>query len=665
MDRTNFVDGPILPASWLNRLQDKAERALEDQSKALLAGEIVAGLDLTVAASTATISAGLAYDHQGRPIPAAQALTLSLADLDRTTSTNWLWAAVWVRATVHRSGSVHDLDNVAHDLYLDDAAEAGIDLGASAATKQTAVRPPLAAGKVLVADLAVDAATPWADLAIDLSRRTALTRDAGAIDRALTALQAAVIALQTSVAQIKTSIPGQPDLSGLVTSVQLAALTSIVNAVKATADAAVTQAQLAAATPQATTTVRGLVELAADAEVLTGTDAERAVTPRSLAARTATEARSGIVRLASESEVQETAAPSGTDFARVPSIGRLRASLTATAARKGLVELATSPEARSGTDTERAVTPAGMRAHGDARYRHAVLSETPSLGVVNLSEPVANFRWIRAITQDGIARDCPVPLGNAWRSETVMLQHRSNVLSALNMTTGSRTQITRTDGRTMGNGMARIGGKLYGVNYGKIMVLNLDDPRLTIATLKAMPEIQSTDTAMTAVNGLLYFVGYTSGGRKLWSINPATRAVTEIGRINFGRSASGRGIGMAAIGTTVYISTRDRVHTLDLATARTTPLPNPAGVRAGSVTVGVGMTAIGNTLYLSAGGLLYTVDTRTGRATRVEPDGISWGTHAPALAPGPLPAPGTKFFADGARSVVCRVPGASQIVGVR
>ena len=40
MDRTNFVDGPILPASWLNRLQGKAEGALEDQSKALLAGEM-------------------------------------------------------------------------------------------------------------------------------------------------------------------------------------------------------------------------------------------------------------------------------------------------------------------------------------------------------------------------------------------------------------------------------------------------------------------------------------------------------------------------------------------------------------------------------------------------------------------------------------------------
>lgn len=662
MDRTNFVDGPILPASWLNRLQDKAESALEDQSKALLAGEIVAGLNLTIAGATGTIAAGLAFDDQGRPIPAAQALTVALDEIDRPTSTNWLWAAVWVRAAVHRSGSVHDLDNVAHDLYLDDGAEAGIDLGASAATKQAAVRPVLAAGKVLVADLAVDADTAWADLAVDTSRRTALTRDAGAIDRALTAVQTALAALQATVERIKTSIPGQPDLSGLATTVQLAALTAIVDAAKATAEAAVTQAQLAAATPDATAAARGLVELATDAEVLTGTDAERAVTPRGLAGRTASETRAGIVRLASKSEVQETAEPLGTDFSRAVSVGRLRKDLTATAARRGLVELATNVEAETGTDAERAVTAAGVRAHGDKRYRDVVLSSAPVLGVVNLSEPVAGFRWIRALAADGSAKDFPVPLGNAWKPETFLYSLVSQQLFAINLTTGARTDLKRGVGVVRAFNMARIGSTLYMLNRS----INLNDPGFTIREW-ALPVTIGGYAGLTAVNGTLYAVGAAPSGYKLWSINPITRATTEIGAIGRSLSApSGDGIGMAAIGNTVYVSDAkaDTVLTIDLATARCTPLPNPLGVNIqGS---NIGMFSIGTTLYLSSGRVLYTVDTGTGVATRAREGVIGQNSKLEAaVAAGPFPEPGLKIFADGPRSVVCRVPGSTHIIGVR
>lgn len=664
MDRTNFVDGPILPASWLNRLQDKAESALEDQSKALLAGEIVAGLNLTIAGSTATIAAGLAFDNQGRPIPAAQALTAALNEIDRPTSTNWLWAAVWVRAAVHRSGSVHDLDNVAHDLYLDDGAEAGIDLGASAATKQAAVRPVLAAGKVLIADVAVDAATAWADLAIDTSRRTALTRDAGAIDRALTAVQTALAALQATVERIKTSIPGQPDLSGLATTVQLVALTGIVNAAKATAEAAVTQSQLAAATPDATAAARGLVELATDAEVLTGTDAARAVTPRGLAGRTASETRAGIVRLASKSEVQETAEPAGTDFSRAVSVGRLRKDLTATAVRRGLVELATNVEAETGTDAERAVTAAGVRAHGDKRYRDVVLSSAPVLGVVNLPEPVAGFRWIRARAPDGSAKDFPVPLANAWKPGTFLYSLVSQRLFVINLTTGAVTDLKRGTGVTRAFNMARIGSTLYMMGRS----INLNDPGFTIREWRLPVTIGGYAAGLTAVNGTLYAVGTTPDGYKLWSIDPITRATTEIGAI--GRiltTRSNEGIGMAAIGNTVYVSdaNADTVLTIDLATARTTPLPNPLGVNIqGS---DIGMFSIGTTLYLSFSRLLYTVDTGTGVATRVPHGGVIGQNSRleAAVAAGPFPEPGVKIFADGPRSVVCRVPGSTHIIGVR
>lgn len=68
----------------------------------------------------------------------------------------------------------------------------------------------------------------------------------------------------------------------------------------------------------ASTTAKGVVELATDAEAQTGTDTERAITPANLQAVTSTETR------------------------------------------KGVVELATNAEVVTGSDTERAVTPAGL-----------------------------------------------------------------------------------------------------------------------------------------------------------------------------------------------------------------------------------------------------------------------------------------------------------------
>lgn len=71
----------------------------------------------------------------------------------------------------------------------------------------------------------------------------------------------------------------------------------------------------------ASTTVKGIVELATSAEVIAGTDATRAVTPSTLK------------------------------------------TLTASASRRGLVELATLAELNTGTDTTRAVTPAGLASY--------------------------------------------------------------------------------------------------------------------------------------------------------------------------------------------------------------------------------------------------------------------------------------------------------------
>lgn len=83
--------------------------------------------------------------------------------------------------------------------------------------------------------------------------------------------------------------------------------------------------EIVSAIADATSTVKGVVELATDAETATGTDTTRAVTPFGLA------------------------------------------SLVATETIRGLIELATTSEATTGTDTARAVTPAGLKAVGDTK----------------------------------------------------------------------------------------------------------------------------------------------------------------------------------------------------------------------------------------------------------------------------------------------------------
>lgn len=97
-------------------------------------------------------------------------------------------------------------------------------------------------------------------------------------------------------------------------------------------------ALIAGSIPDATTTVKGKVELATDAEAQAKTDTAKALTPSNLATITA--------------------------------------STTAT----GLVELATSPETVTGTDTQRATTPAGVKAALDATKAIQVVADATARG---------------------------------------------------------------------------------------------------------------------------------------------------------------------------------------------------------------------------------------------------------------------------------------------
>lgn len=141
----------------------------------------------------------------------------------------------------------------------------------------------------------------------------------------------------------------------------------------------------------ATSTRKGVVELATDAETQTGTDATRAVTPAALSARTATTTRAGLVELATDSETQ-----TGTDSTRAVTPYSL-SSRTATETRTGVIELATVAEVQAGTDTARAVTPAGL----DART-----ATTTRTGIVELATPSETndqSDGTRAVTPAGLA----------------------------------------------------------------------------------------------------------------------------------------------------------------------------------------------------------------------------------------------------------------------
>jgi hypothetical protein len=102
----------------------------------------------------------------------------------------------------------------------------------------------------------------------------------------------------------------------------------------------------------ATPTVKGLVQLATSAEVITGTDTTKVVTPAQLATLTPLETRNGLARIATLAEVI-----AGVDDTKFVTAYKLAQQL-ATTTGKGLVQLATSSEATIGTDAVKAITPA-------------------------------------------------------------------------------------------------------------------------------------------------------------------------------------------------------------------------------------------------------------------------------------------------------------------
>ena len=108
-----------------------------------------------------------------------------------------------------------------------------------------------------------------------------------------------------------------------------------------------------AAAPAASATVAGVIELATDAEGITGSATDRAITPANLQAKVAGAAALGIVELATDAETI-----TGTDTARAVTPANIQAKVAGLTA-KGIVELATEAEHVTGTDEARASTVLG------------------------------------------------------------------------------------------------------------------------------------------------------------------------------------------------------------------------------------------------------------------------------------------------------------------
>lgn len=110
---------------------------------------------------------------------------------------------------------------------------------------------------------------------------------------------------------------------------------------------------------QATETILGLVRLATQAEVIAGTDTQKAVTPASIPNATTT--NRGFTTLATNAETQ-----TGTETTKAVTPASLSAR-TATETRTGIAEIATQAETDLGTDDERIVTPLKLKTLLDNR----------------------------------------------------------------------------------------------------------------------------------------------------------------------------------------------------------------------------------------------------------------------------------------------------------
>ncbi|HMS83626.1 MAG TPA: hypothetical protein PKD12_08250 [Nitrospira sp.] len=210
-----------------------------------------------------------------------------------------------------------------------------------------------------------------------------------------TRLSDLITAIGTDYKGLRTWITGSGsgDLTGLATTDK----TNLIAAINE-----VNSAATSGSTPDASTTVKGKIEIATLAEVSTGTDTVRAVTP--------------------EGVRQE-----------------INAIPVASTTVQGKVELATLAEVATGTDTARAVTPEGVR-----QERVALKAEILGVGVPSALDTLDELA--AALADDAaFSSTVTTALGNRVRVDTAA--------QGLNSTQqgNARTNIAAQDSASIGN----------------------------------------------------------------------------------------------------------------------------------------------------------------------------------------------------------------------
>lgn len=182
MDKRNFVIGHQPSKADFDGMQNDMEDGLNRVARLVAGKGIHSGFDVRIAGSTATVSAGMAFDGIGNPIVADKPVTVDLGTITRPAAGKYKWATIILRFQVSEAGTVKDLYGNEHPAQYKDSLAALVlqsDEGTAAAIKR---RDPSNV-QVPIIDIRVDATSPWENLVTDLSRRPSLISVADASSR--------------------------------------------------------------------------------------------------------------------------------------------------------------------------------------------------------------------------------------------------------------------------------------------------------------------------------------------------------------------------------------------------------------------------------------------------------------------------------------------------
>ena len=182
MDKRNFVIGHQPSKADFDGMQNDMEDGLNRVARMLGGKGIESGLNVTIAGSTATVSAGTAFDGIGNPIVADKPVTVDLGTITRPAAGNYKWATIIVRFQVSEAGTVKDLYGNEHPAQYKDSLAAVI-LQSDEGTATAITRRDPSNAQVPIIDIRVDATSPWENLVTSTERRPSLISVADASSR--------------------------------------------------------------------------------------------------------------------------------------------------------------------------------------------------------------------------------------------------------------------------------------------------------------------------------------------------------------------------------------------------------------------------------------------------------------------------------------------------